>query len=128
MQSLFTFLLFLISAFFFWAAVIRVATYIIQLKKFQEHQVLGEDFMKDVMFGCPWCVIVAAVGAGIMGLVSLFHLIMVSRDRKTEVSEYQFKAQDKIPIISSSGYDHVVIPSMYMHEEAGPLPEKQSIS
>ncbi|CAC5370534.1 unnamed protein product [Mytilus coruscus] len=121
----------ILSAFFFWMVIIRVASYYMMLKKMHHHggdnNMLGLDGMtKDIEFGCPWCPWVAAVGASAMALASLFHMMLISRDRSNQRSEYSFHTHnDKIPIIAPRGYDQLVVPPMY--EEAGPLPEKKVI-
>ena len=113
----------ILSAFLFWMAIIRVASYMIQLRAGKE--LLNSEMVHKIDFDCPWCLWVAAVGAGIMGLTSLFHLILVSRERKSGPSEYIYHTDKKIPIIAPRGYEQLVVPPMY--EEGGPLPEKKPI-
>lgn len=86
---------------------------------------MGNGYM-DIDFLCPWCLWVAAVGASLMGLVALFHMLMISRDRTSQRSEYYLHTEkNKIPIIAPKGYEQLIVPPMY--EEAGPLPEKTPI-
>lgn len=114
----------ILSAFFFFMAVIRVASYMVQLRAGKD--VLLDRSM-DIEFECPWCLWVAAIGASLMGLVSLFHMLMISRDRNNQRSEYYFHGEkNKIPFIAPKGYEQLIVPPMY--EEAGPLPEKKPIS
>ncbi|XP_076110034.1 uncharacterized protein LOC143078890 [Mytilus galloprovincialis] len=118
----------ILSAFFFWMVIIRVVAYYMMIKKMHHHGgdegMLGLGMTKDLDLGCPWCPWVAAVGAIAMALASLFHMMLISRDRSNQRSEYSFH-NDKIPIIAPRGYDELVFPPMY--DEAGPLPEKKVI-
>ncbi|XP_071175846.1 uncharacterized protein [Mytilus edulis] len=118
----------ILSAFFFWMVIIRVAAYYMMIKKMHHYGgdegMLGLGMTKDLDLGCPWCPWVAAVGAIAMALASLFHMMLISRDRSNQRSEYSFH-NDKIPIIAPRGYDELVFPPMY--DEAGPLPEKKVI-
>lgn len=124
--------MFCLAAFFYWVAIIRVATFVIQLRTIQKHEILDDHMGHDVWFSVPWCLIVGAIGAIVMDISALFHLIMISRDRKSDGVEYSFHTEkhgsSKVPIIAPRGYEQLMIPPLYTQEEAGPLPEKEPIS
>ena len=120
------------AAFFYWMALVRVATIVIELRHAQKQNMLLESIGTDVSFPVPWCLVLGAIGAIIMDVSALFHLIMISRDKKVPVTEYSVQTkkmgQSKIPIIAPKGYEQLLGPPMYSAEEADSLPEKQSIA
>ena len=80
---------------------------------------------RDIKFAVPWCLIVGAVGALIMDFSALFHMILISRDRKSDAGQFTYQVEKgKTPIMAPVGY----FPYLLMNEEAGPLPEKPPIS
>ena len=118
-----------ISSFFFWMAIIRVGTYIIQLNMARHYDIMHDLIGRDTQFVVPWCLIVGAIGAVIMDFAALFHMILISRDRKSDGGQYTFHAEKgKTPIMAPVGYNQLVFPYLQMNEEAGPLPEKPPIS
>ena len=117
-----------LSSFFFWLAIVRTATYIIQLRVFRDHKL---DSRGELWFSVPWCLVLGSIGAIIMDISALFHLILISRDRKPAGAEYIYNTENigktKVPIIAPKGYEQLVVPP-YSTVEAAPLPEKQYIS
>ena len=108
-------------------AIIRAGTYIMQLNIFRRYGIIEID--RDIEFAVPWCLIVGAVGALIMTFAALFHMILISRDRKFDAGQYIYQVEKgKSPIMAPVGYNQVVLPYLQMNEEAGPLPEKPLIS
>lgn len=113
-----------LSSFFFWLALIRVGTCIIQLNMFSTYVIVQGLFAEKIKFAIPWCLILGAVAAVIMGISSLFHLILISRNRKHD-APYSCKiGKGKTPIFAPEGY----VPYFNIVEEAGPLPEKQPVT
>jgi hypothetical protein len=43
---------------------------------------------RDIKFAVPWCLLVGSLGALIMTFSALFHMILISRDRKYEAGQY----------------------------------------
>lgn len=110
-------------------AIIRVGTYIIQLNMARHYDIMHDLIGRDTHFAVPWCLIVGAVGALIMTFAALFHMILISRDRKFDAGQYIYQVEKgKSPIMAPVGYNQVVLPYLQMNEEAGPLPEKPPIS
>ena len=116
-----------ISSFFFWMAIIRAGTYIFELNILRRYGFM--EIGRDIKFAVPWCLLVGFLGALIMTFSALFHMILISRDRKYEAGQYTYQVEmGKTPIMAPMGYNQVVIPYLRLNEEAGPLPEKPPIS
>ena len=108
-------------------AIIRAGTYIFELNMLRRYGFM--EIGRDIKFAVPWCLIVGAIGAVIMDFAALFHMILISRDRKFDGGQYTFQAENgKTPIMAPVGYNQLVFPYLQMNEEAGPLPEKPPIS
>lgn len=108
-------------------AIIRAGTYIFELNILRRYGFM--EMGRDIKFGVPWCLFVGALGALIMTFTALFHMILISRDRKYDAGQYTYQVEKgKPPIMVPVGYNQVVIPYLQMNEEAGPLPEKPPIS
>jgi len=106
-------------------AIIRVGTCIIQLNMVRHYGSMDNVIGRDIKFAVPWCLIVGAVGALIMDFSALFHMILISRDRKSDAGQFTYQVEKgKTPIMAPVGY----FPYLPMNEEAGPLPEKPPIS
>lgn len=110
-------------------AIIRVGTYIIQLNMVRRYDIIYDMIGRETTFAVPWCLIVGAVGALLMDFAALFHMILISRDRKSDAGQYTYQVEKgKTPIMAPVGYNQLVFPYLPMNEEAGPLPEKLPIS
>ncbi|XP_052063124.1 uncharacterized protein LOC127702860 [Mytilus californianus] len=100
----------ILSAFFFWMTIIRLVSYYILLQeKIQKHVILDLEGLDKVNFIYPWSLCVAAVGACIKGLSSLFHMLLISREKKFQNFECSlFSHKDKLPSIVHNGYEQLV--------------------
>ena len=108
-------------------AIIRAGTYIFELNILRRYGFM--EIGRDIKFAVPWCLLVGSLGALIMTFSALFHMILISRDRKYEGGQYTYQVEKgKISILAPVGYNQDVFPYLQMNEEAGPLPEKPPIS